>query len=84
MFAGQLAVGAWVPLMVTVNEQEELLFAASVAVTVTVDVPSGNVLPDAGLATETAEQLSFAAGRLKLTALSHIPVPTVWVMFVEH
>ncbi len=34
--------------MVTVNEQEELLFAASVAVTVTVEVPSGNVLPDAG------------------------------------
>ena len=70
--------------MVTVNEQEELLFAASVAVTVTVDVPSGNVLPEAGLATDVAPQLSLGVGRLKLTVLSHIPVPTEWVIFDGH
>jgi hypothetical protein len=42
-------VGACVSFTVTVNEQVAVLPLASVAVTVTVVVPTGNVLPEAGL-----------------------------------
>jgi hypothetical protein len=50
MFAGTLLiVGAVVSRTVTVNVAVPVLFAASVAVQVTVLVPSGNVEPEAGL-----------------------------------
>ena len=71
MLAGQLMVGFWVSLTVTVNEQLLELPAASVAVTVTVVVPLGKTEPDGGLLTMvTSEQLSVAVG-VKFTTAEH-------------
>ena len=47
-FAGQVIAGAWVSFTVTSNVQLAVLPAASVAVEVTVVVPTGNTLPLAG------------------------------------
>ncbi len=55
MSAGSARAGAVVSCTVTVNDPDELLPAASVAVQVTVVVPSGNVLPDAGEQTTTGD-----------------------------
>jgi hypothetical protein len=52
--AGQVIVGAWVSLTVTVNEHWDWLLEASVAVQVTVVTPFWNVDPEAG--TQTTEQ----------------------------
>ena len=49
MFAGQVIAGAVVSLTVTVNVHEPVLPAASVAVHVTVVVPSGKPEPTAGV-----------------------------------
>jgi hypothetical protein len=49
ILAGQLITGACASTTVTVKVQLEVLFAASVAVAVTVVVPAGKKLPDAGL-----------------------------------
>lgn len=63
MFAGQVIEGGCVSLTVTVNEQEAVLPELSVAVQVTVLVPSGKVEPEAGTQLTVApEQLSVAAG----------------------
>jgi hypothetical protein len=64
MFAGQLMVGAVVSFTVTVNVQVAVLFAASVAVHVTVVVPFWNVDPDAGVQTTVGvpPQVSVAVG----------------------
>jgi hypothetical protein len=59
--AGQVIAGGCVSLTVTVNEQVLVLFEASRAVHVTVVVPFGNAVPDAGL------QLTVAPGQLSLT-----------------
>jgi hypothetical protein len=48
-FAGQVMVGGCVSLMVTVNVQEAVAPEGSVAVHVTVVVPTGKNEPDAGL-----------------------------------
>jgi hypothetical protein len=48
-FAGTVRTGGAVSLTVTVNEAEPLLPCVSVAVQVTVVVPSGNVEPLAGV-----------------------------------
>src|SRR5205085_2577788 len=54
---------------VTVNELVAVLWWASVAMSVTVVVPSGNVLPEAWLATTvTAPSTMSVAVALKLTA----------------
>jgi hypothetical protein len=68
-----------VSLTVTVNPQLAVLPDASVAVQLTVVVPSGNAVPDAGIHTTFAIiQLSVAVA-LKLTAAEHWPdeLPTV-------
>ena len=52
-------------LIVTVNVQLAVLPDASVAVAVTVVVPTGNTEPEAGVETTvTPEQLSVAVGRV--------------------
>lgn len=60
----QVTAGAVVSCTVTVNDPDELLFAASVAVHVTVVVPSGNVLPEAG------EQLTTGDGSRSSVAVA--------------
>ena len=65
MFAGHVIVGAFVSFTVTVNVHvvSGLFGDASVAVHVTVVVPTGNVEPDAGEHTTVAPgQLSVAVG----------------------
>lgn len=63
MLAGQMIVGFWLSLTVTVNVQLAVLFAASWAVQVTVVGPFGKVEPDGGLQLTVApEQLSLADG----------------------
>ena len=63
MFAGHATVGACVSCTVTVNEQVPVFAEASVAVHVTVVVPTGNVEPDTGThATVAPGQLSVAVG----------------------
>ena len=61
MSAGHVATGATESLTVTLNEQVSALPEASVAIQVTVVVPTGNTEPEAGLQViEVAEQLSVA------------------------
>src|SRR5205085_5650958 len=71
--AGQLTIGFSVSLTVTVNVQEAVLPAASVAVELTDVVPTGKVEPDAGLETiVTPGQLSVAV-TVKFTTALHLP-----------
>ena len=58
MLAGQLAVGASLSTTVTVKLHEEVLPLASVAVQVTVVVPSAKVEPEAGVQLIVELQLS--------------------------
>lgn len=61
MFAGQVTEGFWVSLTVTVKLQgSDILFDASVAVHVTVVIPTGKLDPDAGL------QFTVAPGQLSI------------------
>ena len=74
IFAGQVMDGACVSLTVTVKVHEAVLPEASVAVTVTVVVPTGNTEPEAGNATtDTPGQLSKAVGRVYETVALHDP-----------
>jgi len=69
---GQLMLGAWVSLTVTVNEHAgDVLPLASVALQVTVVVPFWNVEPDGGVQLAVAPgQLSFTVAA-KLTTAEH-------------
>ena len=61
MLVGQFAVGDWVSLTMTLNEQLLVLPLSSVAVQVTLFVPTPNVEPLAGVQpTTTLVQLSLA------------------------
>jgi hypothetical protein len=62
MLFGQVTVGFWVSLTVTVNVQPAGLLDASVTLQVTVVMPFWNVVPEAGVHTgvPTPEQLSVA------------------------
>ena len=61
--AGQVTVGGCVSLTVTVNEQVAVLLDVSVAVQVTVVVPTGNDAPEIGVhAAVTPGQLSLDVG----------------------
>jgi hypothetical protein len=62
LLAGQVTTGFWLSVTVTVNEQLPSLPAASVALHVTVVVPTGNEEPDAGshVTAPTPGQLSVA------------------------
>ena len=63
MFAGQVIVGGCVSLTVTVNVQIPIVPPESVAVHVTVVVPFGKKLPDAGeQVTVVPAQLSLGIG----------------------
>lgn len=66
MLAGQVIEGAWVSFTVTVNEQVVVfgVVAASLTEQVTVVMPLGNTVPDAGLqvTAPNPEQLSVAVG----------------------
>lgn len=65
-------VGACVSFTVTVNVQVFVLPDASLAVTMTVVMPIGKKLPDAGLlVTVTPGQLSVATGAAQLTVAPH-------------
>jgi len=55
IFDGCAIAGAVVSLTVTVNEQDAVVFPASLAVQVTVVAPIGNEEPDAGTHTTVAE-----------------------------
>ena len=64
--AGQVTVGFWVSLIVTVNEQLAELFEASLTVQLTIEVPFGKTEPEAGVQVGvlTPEQLSLTEGGL--------------------
>lgn len=63
IFAGQVIVGGCVSFTLIVNVQVAVLPEPSVAVAVTVVVPTGKKLPDAGLLTTvTPGQLSLTVG----------------------
>jgi len=67
-------VGGCTSFTVTVNVQLAVLPAASVAVAVTVVVPTGKVLPDAGtVVTVTPGQLSLADGSANVTTAPQVP-----------
>ena len=68
---------------VTVNDSSWVLPAASVAVYVTVVVPTGNALPEAmsGL-NELKEQLSLAEGADHVTTAPHSPASTLWLVML--
>lgn len=85
-FEGQVIEGGSVSLTVTVNEQEPLLPAASVAEQVTVVVPFGKVEPDAGeqVTVPTPGQLSVDSGVAKLTTVEQPPSSVLCVMFDGH
>ena len=72
MLEGHVIVGAWLSFTVTVNEQVETLPAGSVAVEVTVVVPTGKIEPEAGVEETVAEQLSDAV-TAKVTTAPQFP-----------
>src|SRR4029079_15143653 len=79
----QLITGGCVSLTVTVKLHVALLPPASVAVLVTVVVPTGKLLPLAGtLTTLTPGQLS-AAVTTKVTLLEHVPENVLTTRLVE-
>lgn len=81
MLAGQVIEGSCVSFTFTVKLQVAVLPDVSVAVTVTVVVPFGNVEPDGGLATTvTPGQLSDPL-TLKVTTLEHCPAVVVVTIF---
>ena len=74
-FAGHVTVGISESKTVTANVHVPVLLAASVAVHVTVVVPTGNAEPDAGThATVVPGQLSKAGGVVNVTSAVHCPV----------
>jgi hypothetical protein len=66
MGAGQVTVGGWVSLTVTVKLHEPVLFEESVAVQLTVVVPFCKAEPDAGVQVGVSDssQLSLAVALL--------------------
>src|SRR5204862_3298923 len=80
--AGQMIVGGWLSSTVTVKVQLFVLPLASVAVEVTVVVPTGKTEPLKGVLVRfvTAPQMSVAV-TLKVTLLVHRPEVALTVMF---
>jgi hypothetical protein len=84
MFDGQVILGAWVSLTVTVKLQlpVDMLPDASVAVQVTVITPLANVEPEAGRQLVVAPgQLSLAVA-VKLTTAVQTLASVDWVMLL--
>ena len=67
MLSGQVTTGGVASITVTVKVPVRVLPTASVAVLVTIVVPSGNVEPDGGLDETVAGEQSSLARTLKLT-----------------
>ena len=85
IFGGQAIVGNCVSLTFTVNVQVVILLDASFAVTVTVVVPIGKKLPEAGLlVTVTPGQLSVATGAAHVTIAPHCPAVLLTVILAGH
>lgn len=79
--AGQMMVGGAPSMTVTLNEQVLVFPAASVAVQVTVVVPTGKNEPDAGVQEDVRPgQLSVTVGSGKLTFVPLEPGSTKTVM----
>jgi hypothetical protein len=84
MLAGQVMTGNSTSFTVTLNVQVAVLPDASVAVQVTVEVPVGKALPEAGLQlVVTPGQLSVADA-VNETAAVHKPGSVLAVMFEGH
>ena len=84
MFEGHVMTGFCPSTIVTVNEQVAEFPLISVAVLVTVVVPTLNVLPEAGLdTTEETVQLSVAVAENVTTALQLFK-SVVWVILDGH
>jgi hypothetical protein len=82
-FAGQVICGGWVSLTVTAKLHVALLPCASVAVLVTVVVPTAKLLPLAGtLTTLTPGQLSVAV-TTKVTLLEQVPAAAFTTRLLE-
>ena len=72
MFAGQVRVGFCVSTTVTVNVQDAVRFDASVAVQVTVVVPTAKVEPEAGVQDAVAPgQFSVGVGVVYVAVAEH-------------
>jgi hypothetical protein len=83
MFIGHMMVGFCVSLTVTVNMHIAIFIEASVAVHVTVVVPTLNIEPDVGLHITVAPgQLSIAVGVVYMTVALHAPIAALVVMFI--
>jgi hypothetical protein len=72
IFAGQVIVGDWLSTTVTVKEQADEFPAPSVAVLLTVVVPTLNELPEAGEETTVAPVQSSVAGTEKETLAAQV------------
>jgi hypothetical protein len=72
-FGGQTIVGGSQSFTVTVNVQLDVLPEASVAVTVTVEVPTGKAEPEAGLATTLKPAQLSVPVATKFTTAEHWP-----------
>jgi hypothetical protein len=84
ILAGQVITGSSTSFTVTLNVQVAVLPDASVAVQVTVEVPVGKALPEAGLQlVVTPGQLSVADA-VNETAAVHNPGSVLAVMFEGH
>ena len=81
IFAGQVMV-SWLPVSVTVKLQAPVLEDRSVAVQLTVVVPTGNELPEGGLqvGVGAAPQFSLTVGNEYVTLAEHCPVGAACVI----
>ena len=83
--AGHVATGACVSCTVTVNEHVDVLFEASVAVHVTVEVPIGKSVPVAGEHTTVVPgQLSDVVGSANFTVAPQTFASFGTVTFAGH
>ena len=79
MFAGQVTVGAWLSVTVTVNAQE----GPAVVEQLTVVVPTANVDPEAGVHV-TVPQLPVVVGAAYVTVAEHCPAAAGTETFDGH
>lgn len=83
---GQVTTGPWLSATVTVKLHEPLLPDASEAVQVTVVVPLGNAVPEAGehATVRDPSQASVAVGAVYVATAVHNPASVLIEMFVGH
>src|SRR5947207_12196168 len=78
---GQVIIGAWVSLTVTINMQPALGATPFEAVQLTVVVPFRNVLPDAGVQVTVGVGLPVAVA-VKVTCVEQAPASAFRVMLL--